>query len=64
MTELSPEPGTAVSDAAEAAAIAAAEQEFHRKHSPAHNTTAPMAVPMNGNIPAGWVMENEVNNGE
>lgn len=24
-------------------------------HSPAHNTAAPMAVPQNGNIPAGWV---------
>ena len=25
-------------------------------HSRAHDTTAPMAVPMNGNIPAGWVV--------
>jgi hypothetical protein len=24
-------------------------------HSPAHTTTGPVAVPQNGNIPAGWV---------
>jgi hypothetical protein len=24
-------------------------------HSPAHDTANPMAVPQNGNIPAGWV---------
>jgi hypothetical protein len=44
MTDLSPD---------EAAAVA--QRQFDRAHSPAYETTAPMAVPQNGNIPAGWV---------
>lgn len=38
--------------AREAARLAEREAD---SHSPAHDTATPMALPVNGNIPAGWV---------